>query len=136
MNDKQNKELDYLFKKRKELKIKHDDKSKEELKKVEEELANRCANDNYEKIKDEIEGVKCEEGGVNSGKLWKLRKKLFPNSRDPPTAMMDQAGNLITDPDQIQNIALETYKNRLRNRTMKEEFKDIQKEKEELCTKG
>ena len=54
VNDKQNKELDYLFRKRKELRIKHDDESKEELKKVEEELSNRCASDNY---KDEIEAM-------------------------------------------------------------------------------
>ena len=90
---------------------------------------------NYEKIKEEIEGIKCEEGGFNSGKLWKLKKKLFPQSRDPPTAMLDQDGNLVTDSSQIQNIALETYRNRLKNRNMKEEFINIQKEKEELCAK-
>ena len=102
---------------------------------MEEELANKCADENYEKIKDEVEGIKYDEGGFNSGKLWKLRKKLFPHSRDPPTAMLDQAGNLITDPIQIQNLALETYKKRLENRTMKEKFSDIQKEKEQLCAK-
>ena len=49
--------------------------------------------------------------------------------------MLDQDGNLVTDSSQIQNIALETYRNRLKNRNMKEEFINIQKEKEELCAK-
>ena len=44
--------------------------------KVEAKLADLCAENNYNKIKEEIAGIKCEEGGINSGKLWKLKKKL------------------------------------------------------------
>ena len=105
--------------------MKTDDKSGEELMKVESELASKCAQDNYEKIKEELEGINCEEGGINSGKLWKLRKKLFPRSRDPPTAMMDSDGNLVTSEDRIQELDLETYKKRLENKTMKENLSHI-----------
>ena len=73
--------------------MKTDDESKEERKKVDQELASKCAQDNYEKIKEELEGINCEEGGLNFGKLLKLRKKLFLKSRDPPTAMLDWDGN-------------------------------------------
>ena len=77
---------------------KDDDESREELSKVEEELANKCAEDNYNKIMDEIKGIDCEDGGVNPGKLWNLKRKLCPKNRDPPTAMLDPNGNLITSP--------------------------------------
>ena len=58
------------------------------------------------KIEEEISGIKCEEGGINSGKLWKLRKKLFPKSRDPPTAMLDEKGNLVTSVDEVQKLTV------------------------------
>ena len=83
------------------LKNKTDDKSKDELKNVEEELANKCAKDKITKITEEISGIECDNGGTNSGKLWQLRKKLCPKSRDPPTAMLDDLGNLVTSPTTI-----------------------------------
>ena len=110
LSDKQNLELESLFKKRNDLRAKNDEKSKNELKHVEEELAHKCAKENYEKIKDEIDGIKCKEGGFNSGKLWKLKKKFFPHSRDPPTAMLDDSGNLVTNPDLIKELLKYTEK--------------------------
>ena len=43
----------------------------------------KVAEENYEKLKEEINGIKCDEGGINSGKLWRLKKKLNPKCRDP-----------------------------------------------------
>ena len=117
------------------LRTKTDEVSRKELSEVEETLAIKCADDNYEKIQSELAGIKCEEGGLNSGKLWKLRKKMFPRSRDPPTAMMDSDGNLVTSETEIQNIALETYQKRLQNRPMREELSELRAEKEELCAR-
>ena len=36
---------------------------------IEKELATKCAEDNYEKIKEELKDIKCDEGGINTGKL-------------------------------------------------------------------
>ena len=96
-------------------------------------MAERCAENNYEKIKEEIANIKCDEGGINSGHLWKLNKKLSPRCRDPPTAMLDLQGNLVTSEDAIESLAVDTYRNRLKNREMKEDLKHIQVEKEYLC---
>ena len=65
-------------------------------------------------------GIECEEGGTHSGKLWQLRKKLFPNSRDPPTAMLDSEGNLLTCEKKLEEISLDAYKETLKNRPTKE----------------
>ena len=45
--------------------------------------------------------IDSEDGGFNSGKLWKLKKKLTPSNYDPPTAMKDSEGNLITTENEI-----------------------------------
>ena len=135
INDKPNDVLEELFRRRKVLRTKTDAGSKVELEKVEMELDEKCAEENKEKILKEHSGMKCEEGGIHSGNLWKLRKKLFPKSRDPPTAMCDSEGNLVTEESEIEKIAIETYLKRLSNRPMKPELESIRKEKEELCTR-
>ena len=66
------------------MRSKNDEKSRNDLKEVEEKLAEKCAETNYKKIKEEIANIDCEEGGINSGHLWKLKKKLSPKCRDPP----------------------------------------------------
>ena len=50
VDHKEDKYLNELFNKRRVLRTKHDDASKEELKIVEELLAEKCAEDNYRKI--------------------------------------------------------------------------------------
>ena len=119
ISEKSNDEISRLFEKRRHLRNKDDQESKDELASVEEELAKKCAKDNYEKIMEEIKGIDCEEGGVNSGRLWNLKRKLCPRSKDPPTAMLDPSGNLLTSSTAIQNLALDTYKERLQNREIK-----------------
>ena len=46
--------------------------------------------------------MSCEEGGFNPGKLWQLKKKLSPKHRDPPTAMRDSNGNILTYDEEIK----------------------------------
>ena len=77
---------------RKQLRNKSDELSKNKLIIVEEKLANLCSQSNYIKINEEISDFKCEEGGINVGKLWKLKKKLSPICREPPTAMVNKEG--------------------------------------------
>ena len=43
-------------------------------------------------------GHNSEDGGWNSGYLWKLRRKILPRPSDPPTAMENQNGIILTDP--------------------------------------
>ena len=133
ITEKSNIEIEELFNIRRGLRNKTDVKSRHDLEEVEKKLADMCAKKNYETIQEEIGNIDCEEGGVNSGHLWKLKKKLSPKCRDPPTAMLDDMGNLLTAPHAIEALAVETYKKRLENRKIKDDLKDLQNEKEELC---
>ena len=74
ISNKQNKEIEKLFCKRKELRNKSDIYSKIELEKVEIKLADLCAQANYMKICDEISDIKCDEGGINSGNYGNSRR--------------------------------------------------------------
>ena len=129
ISNKQNKEIEKLFCKRKELRNKSDIYSKIELEKVEIKLADLCAQANYMKICDEISDIKCDEGGINSGKLWQLKKKLSPRCRDPPTAMVDLDGKLLTSEKNVEKLAIEVFENRLRNRDMKPELSEMKEDK-------
>ena len=60
-------------------------------------------------------------------------KKLFPKSRDPPTAMLDAYGNLVTSQEGIEEEAIKTYKYRLENRPIREDLEDLKNIKDELC---
>jgi hypothetical protein len=79
-----NRNIEELFEKRKILRSKTDDESKSELEQVEIKLAEKCAQSNYDKIMEEIGDIDCEQGAINYGHLWKLKKKLSPKCRDPP----------------------------------------------------
>ena len=57
----------------------------------------------------------CEDGGYNSGKLWQLKKKLSPRFTQPPTAMMNSEGHLLTNNDDITKEAVKHYKNVFKN---------------------
>ena len=104
------KELDELYKERTMLRNKEDKESKVRLQKVEDELADKFSEDFYKKIKEEIKGINSEEGGWNSGHLWCLKKKLFPMAPDPPTAMLDSEGKLVTDPNDVTDAAMKYFK--------------------------
>ena len=108
--------MEELFKRRQKIKNLNDDESRKELDEVENKLAEMCALSNYEKIKEEIQNIDCDEGGINSEHLWKLKKKLSPKCRDPPTAMLDKAWNLLTSNEAIEELVIQTYTQKLENR--------------------
>jgi hypothetical protein len=102
---------------------------------LETQLADKFADNIFEKIKEEIDGMNCEDGAINSGKLWKLKKKLHKNFVDPPTAMKDSRGRLLTDKDSILSETLKHYKKVLENRTITEGLETHQTDREDLALK-
>ena len=107
----------------------------ESLKDVEEQLATICGEDNYNTILQASQGLMCEEGGVNVGKLWKLERKLRGIVIEPPTAMLDPKGNLVTTKSGIEKLTVETYQERLKPWKIKDELKMYQMQRKHLCDK-
>ena len=133
VTNKKEKELEDLYNKWNNLRKKVDDKSKEECKNLENILAENYSKENIQKIEKETENIDPEKGGYNSGNMWKLKKEMFPQARDMPTAMLDNNGILQTDGDNIKSTALEAYKFRLRNRQIKPGREPLQQLKENIC---
>ena len=132
VKNKKEKQLDELYNKWNDLRKKEDEASKEECKKLENELEDIYAKEYFDKI--EKNNVDPEKGGFNSGNMWKLKKEMFPQSRDPPTAMLDSDGVLQTDSENIRSAALKSYDYRLRNRQIKPGLEPLQLLKENICS--
>ena len=86
------------------LKGKEDDDSKAEPKEVLKAIAEK-ADKNFKKLKQQLDKIKHNENGGNTHEMWKLRNKMCPKNCDPPTAMTDKKGNLLTSDKAIQDRA-------------------------------
>ena len=128
-----NKEVDKLFDRQKVLKRTNDEISKKELKEVEERLADKMAEDMYKIVKEEVDLVKCEDGGFNSGHLWRLKNKLRSKTNNTPTAINNQNGALVTGSGGIKIATMEHFKKVLDNRPVKKGLGKYQDERELLC---
>ena len=89
----------------------------------------------YTNIKEEIECIDSEDGGFNSGKLRKLKKKLSPTTYDPPTAMKDTNGNLLTSEKDILKEATKHYQKVFEDKPIDSSIKHLKIQREELCMK-
>ena len=121
-----------MYKKLRYLKDKTDAISVKEAIEVENEIANHTE-ENYNKLKTQLETMESKAGGLNHNELWKLKKKLCPDSRDPPSAMLDDHDNLLTTNKAIQERAVEVFSNRLKANPIEEHLKQFEDETNRLC---
>ena len=63
---------------------------------------------------------------MNSKQIWSMKKRLCPKSKDPPTAMLDSRGNLLTTDEAIQNRATEVFADRLEGNEMEKHLEDLE----------
>ena len=103
------------------------------MEQIEEEIAIKHSEEMYQKIKSELKGMTCEDGGWNPGYLWKLKSKISPRPIDPPTAMENSSGVLLTDPKEIQTEAIQYDKNVFNDLPMEGDHMDLQIERSYLC---
>ena len=96
-------------------------------------MAFKYSEDVYKKIKDELKGMSCEDGGWNPGHLWKLKTKISPRPVDPPTAMENSNGILLTDQKEIQNEALLYYERLFEDTPMHADHVELQIVQEKWC---
>ena len=99
--------------------------AKSNLEKIEKDLADETATQNAEKIKEHLQTVESLDGNFSQIGFWKLKQKIWPSSCDPPMAKHDNEGNIITAPQTLKNLYLETYIERLKHREMKPELMDV-----------
>ena len=80
-----------------------------------------------------MKDIESDEGGFKMAKLWKLKKSLCPYNKEPPVAMSDPCGNIITSEANLKKHTINHYISVPENRPMKDNLKDIKEDKEYLC---
>ena len=73
------------------------------------------------------------DGCFSFNDAWKLKKKIFPRSNDSPFGLLDKNNNLVADYKGILEIMKDEFVFRLRDRDIKDEYKELRDLKEYLC---
>ena len=100
-----------------------------EIKDTEEEIASETV----EIILEETKGLDSENGGFNTGHIWKLKKKIIPKAVNVPTAMRTSEWKLITCRKDINKSSIEYYKNVLWDWDIKGGLEEHRDKVEFLC---
>ena len=78
-----------LFEKLGLLKGKEDEKSRLEVKAVEEAIAKETEK-KYNLLMTELDTLKPDKGRIDAQIFWQINKKLFPRSKDTPTSIYNK----------------------------------------------
>ena len=116
---KTNSEINTLMERRRTLKKKEvlDDKEEEELNRIEMNIANLCEESNRKKVTENFRSVGGNDGDLIHQGIWKIKKKYFPKIKPSlPAGKKNIKQQLITNPAELKELYLQTFKHRLRHR--------------------
>ena len=103
---------------------------------IEEKIAEKISEEYLEEIVETLKTIGGDEQNLNGSgrnKVWELLKNNFPKSKVAvPVGKRDSSGMIVTNHEKLKSLYLNTYKQRLRNRPIKEDFKNIKEQKDEL----
>ena len=107
---------------------------KQQINRIEDEIGENAVKENFMVIAETVKELGVDDiNGSGRKKIWNLLKKKFPkNSHAVPVGKKDSNGCLITNHEQLKHLYLKTYRQRLRNRPIKEKLQDIKEHKTEL----
>ena len=92
------------------------DAAQTKITQIEEEISKLCAERNYRIVQNHKKSLGTPDGKFSQIGMWKLKNQLVPKEIDPPMAKLDKHGNLITAPEVLKKLYLETYVDRLKHR--------------------
>ena len=94
------------------------------------------ANDNREKVMNAFKLLSNTDGTANVNGMWGLKRKIFPkNPKQLPHAKKNAENKIISSQSDLKRLYLKTFQHRLRHRPIKDDLKNLEKLKEELCAK-
>ena len=121
-NKKKNSEIDNLMDKRSKLKKKEllDEKEEEEIVSPEKLIAEKCEETNRKIVMENFDEMNGDNGGLNHQGVWKNKRKLLPKIKpNLPVGKKNLKKQLITNPEELKELYLNTFKYRLRRRLAK-----------------
>ena len=96
-----------------------------EISRIEDDISRISASRNAELVQDYVRHLDSASGNFSQLGLWRLKRDLCQTQPEPPSAKIDKGGNLISSPNLLKKLYLDTYSERLRNREMKPELKEL-----------
>ena len=100
---------------------------------LETEIADAIDDLNLEVVKKTLGVLNGENGTVQQRGLWKLKKEVNPRIKPTlPVGKKNSEGKIITNPEELKELYLQTFLHRLRDRPIKEGYEGILELKEEL----
>ena len=100
---------------------------------MEKDLASIIQEQNLETVKDTLGVLDGTNGTVNHKGLWKLKKKVDPKVKTSlPIGKKNTEGRIVTNPDELKELYLQTFIHRLRERPIKKGYEGIHEIKDEL----
>ena len=109
------------------------DDLRNEIENLDEIIAEECSEDNFQKIKENFQNLSGQHDHLNCNGMWTLMKKVFPKNVQPlPVAKRNSLGQIITNPELLKDLYLDTFVHRLRHRPIRQDFEHLKKLKETL----
>ena len=121
--------------KRQKLKKKQniEEKDEHEIEKIELLIAEKCEDANCKKVLDNFGEMNSADGNLNHQGVWKTKRKVFPKIKPTlPVVKKNLKKQLITNPEELKELYLNTFKYRLLHRPPQPVYEEILKLQEEL----
>ena len=106
-----------LLEKRKQIKKKQnlEEKDEEELHDIEDMIAEECQEVNKKKVMATFQEISENNGNLSHQGVWKAKRKYFPKIKPSlPVGKKNLKKQLITNPEELKELYLDTFKFRLR----------------------
>ena len=109
------------------------EKEEMELKQLEEKIAGICEQANRKRVNDNFKDIGGKDGNLCHQGIWSIKKKYFPKIKPSLSAgKLNLRKQLITNPAELKELYLQTFKYRLRHRPPQPGFESLLETQNEL----
>ena len=106
-------------------KVEINEKEEQELINLDGLIAGECQEENSRKVIENFKNFDGSEGNLNHQGVWKMKRKFFPKIKPTlPVGKKNLKGQIITNPEELKDLYLDTFQFRLRHRPVKPGFED------------
>ena len=100
---------------------------------IDEQIANSIIERNRKLIVDQISEMSDMTCSFSRVKMWKVKQKVCPKIQTAyPVAKVDSSGNLVSNRTELKTLYSDTYKDRLKHRSIKKNCTQLKQLKENL----